>query len=99
MDKIYERSSDLHVRGTYIYKKANDTYAYSDSGTTKKIDAYTLKDLFLKGAVIVDGGVDYQLVSFGIASEVGTITYVKADTTTATTAVLATLKSEEYTAE
>lgn len=98
MDKIYERSNDLHVRGTYIYKKANDSYAYSDSATTKKIDADTLKDLFLKGAVVVDGTVNYHPVSFGIASNVGTLTYVKTDGTTATTAVLATLVSEEYTA-
>lgn len=96
MDKIYEDAKDLHVRGIYIYKKANDDYAYSDSAKTEKIDSATLKDLFLKGAIIVDTGVYYQPVSYGIASTVGTITYTKADTTTATTAVLATLKSKEY---
>lgn len=98
MDNIYEQGKDLHVRGTYIYAKTGDSYAYLNSGKTEKIDAATLKDLFLKGAVIVDGDVQYKPVSFGIASTVGSVTYVKANTTTATTADLATLKSEEYSA-
>ncbi len=98
MEKIYEHADDLHVRATYIYAKASDVYAYSDSAKTKKIDAKTLKDLFQKGAIIVDTGAEYKPVSYSVASGVGTITYVKANTTTATTAVLTTLKSSEYTA-
>lgn len=96
MDKIYEQAKDLHVRAVYVYAKANDAYAYSDSSKTKKIDSATLENLFLMGAVIIDGDIKYKPVSYGVASTVGTITYVKTDTTTATTAVLATLKSKEY---
>ena len=46
--------------------------------------------------VIVDGDVEYKPVSFSIVETVGTVTYVKTDDTTATTAVLATLVSSEY---
>lgn len=50
------------------------------------------------GAIIVAGGVQYEPTSFELKNGVGTITYVTADATTATTAVLATLKSSEYVA-
>lgn len=39
MDKIFEKSNDLHVVATKIYKKADDIYAYSDSAKTTKIPA------------------------------------------------------------
>lgn len=99
MDKIYEKYSDLHVSGVMVYKKAGDTYAYLDSGKTVKIDAVSLKDLFEKGVmVIIDGDVEYKPVSFSMVETVGTVTYVKTDDATATTAVLTTLVSSEYVA-
>lgn len=98
MNQIFEQSKDLHVRNTYVYAKNADPYVYADSTNTIKIDAATLNDLFLKGVVVVDGSVEYKAVSFGIAAGVGTLTYVKADAATATTAVLTTLKSSEYVA-
>ena len=79
-------------------QKSADVYAYADNAKTVKIEAAALKNLFLKGAIIVDGTIEYAPIGFGISEGVGTITYVKADATTATTAVLATLKSKEYTA-
>ena len=99
MSKVYEKYEDLHVRKTYIYAKANDVYAYADASKKVKISADDLRNLFLKGAVIVDGTTEYLPTSYVISSKVGTMTYVKADTTTASTAVLTTLKSKEYTAE
>jgi len=98
MSKVYERYEDLHVRKTYIYVKADDPYAYADPDKTVKISADDLSNLFLKGVVILDGTTEYLPTSYVISSKVGTITYVKADTTTASTAVLTTLKSKEYTA-
>jgi hypothetical protein len=98
MSKVYERYEDLHVRKTYVYAKANDPYAYADPDKTVKIASDDLRDLFLKGVVIVDGTTEYSPTSYAESSKVGTITYVKADTTTASTAVLTTLKSKEYTA-
>ena len=97
MLKLYEQSDDLHVRAVYVYAKANDVYAYSDAATTAKIDCTTLRDIFLKGCVIVAAGVEYLPVSFSIDETVGTVTYVTTDGSTATTAVLATLVSSEYT--
>lgn len=99
MSKVYERYEDLHVRKTYIYAKANDVYAYEDSDKKVKISADDLRNLFLKGVVILDGTTEYLPTSYVISSEVGTMSYVKADTTTATTAVLTTLKSKEYSVE
>lgn len=98
MNKIFQDSEDQHVVATLVYKKTGDAYAYSDAATTVKINAATLKDLFEKGAIVIEGAVEYKPVSFGIASTVGTLTYVKTDGTTATTAVLATLKSSEFVA-
>jgi hypothetical protein len=98
MNRVYENYTDLHVRATYVYVKTNDVYAYADSGKTVKIDSDTLKDLFEKGLIIVDGAIEYKPVSFSVVDSVATLTYVKTDGTTPTTAVLATLKSEEYTA-
>ena len=98
MNRIFQDSEDQHVVATLVYKKTGDAYAYSDAATTVKINAATLKDLFEKGAIVVEGAVEYKPVSFGIASTVGTLTYVKTDGTTATTAVLATLKSSEFVA-
>ena len=99
MSKVYERYEDLHVRKTYVYAKAGDPYAYTDPDKTVKIASDDLRNLFLKGAVIVDGTTEYSPTSYAESSKVGTITYVKADSTTESTAVLTTLKSKEYTAE
>ena len=99
MNHIYEKQyDDQFVRKTLIYAKASDAYAYADDKKTVKINAATLEDLFQMGAIIVAGGVQYEPTSFELKNGVGTITYVTADATTATTAVLATLKSSEYVA-
>ena len=94
-----KKYDDQHVLCTYVYAKANDAYAYSDSATKLKITAAELTELFENGLVIVNGTTKYKAVSYSVAGGVGTLTYVTADGTTATTAVLATLKSKEYTAE
>jgi hypothetical protein len=99
MDRVYEKYEDQHVRNTFVYAKDNDAYAYTDSGKTVKIDSESLKELFEKGIIVVDGTAEYKAVSFSVVDGVATLTYVKTDGTTPTTAVLATLKSSEYTAE
>ena len=98
MDHIFENANDQHIRGTYVYAKANDAYAYANAGKTVKINAATLEELFLRGIIVISGTSQYVPTSLKVASGVATITYVTADGTTATTAVLATLASEEYTA-
>jgi hypothetical protein len=98
MDRRFAKYDEQHVLATYVYVKTGDAYAYADSAKTVKIDAATLKDLFEKGLVIVDGATEYKPVSVAVAEGVGTLTYVKTDAGTPTTAVLATLKSTEYVA-
>lgn len=93
MNHVYEKYDDQHVMGTYVYAKANDAYAYEDAAYTKKIKKATLKELFLRGIFVVSGTVIYKAVALKEDTTENVITYVKADTTTATTAVLATLKS------
>lgn len=96
MDKVYEHSRDIHVRNTYVYAKALDPYAYLDKAKKEKVSAEMLADLFAKGVIVVDGDNHYHPVSFNVTTGVATLTYAKTDGTTATVAVLATLKSKEY---
>ena len=69
-------------RHTFMLRRM--TYAYADPDKTVKISSDDLRNLFLKGAVILDGTTEYLPTSYVISSKVGTMTYVKADTTTAT---------------
>ena len=96
MDKIFERADDVHVAARVVYASSAHQYAYADANFTTKINAATLADMFMKGMIIVDGTEQYKPVSIIVTSGVATVTYVKADETTATTAVLATLVSEEF---
>lgn len=93
MDRIYEDAKDVHVRAICVYGKASDTAAYVDSACTEKFKTSDLKEAFLKGTVIVIGGEYYKPISFVVNSSVGKVTYVTADKSTATTAVLATLSA------
>lgn len=98
MDKIFQQAKDKNIANTVLYVKTSDAYAYLDNTYETKVDAGTMKDMFLKGVVIVNGTHTYMPTDFDLTSGVGTLTYVTANTTTATTAVLATIKSKEYAA-
>lgn len=87
-------SEDRNVAVRKVYTKAADTFAYAESDCKTKVSADELHDAFIKGLVIVDtAGVEYLPISCKVASDVATVTYVTTDTTTATTAKLATVKS------
>ena len=95
MDKIFMNSKDTNVAVRKIYTKAADTFAYLDADCTKKISAADLQDTFIKGMIIVDAkGIQYLPVSCEVKNDVATVTYVTTDSTTSTTAKLATVKSE-----
>lgn len=83
MEKIYEQAKDLHVVATLVYNNG-DEFAYADEACTTKFKVSELKDVFVKGALIVIDGAFYKAVSF---SE-DTISYVKA------AGELGTLKAE-----
>lgn len=90
MNKILFNYMDINVAGTYVY--VNEGAAYEDPEFEKAFNTESLKNVFLKGAVIIDSEVAYKPISFALnADGVGVLTYVTADATTATTAVLATV--------
>lgn len=94
MDREYIRSDDRHVAVRKIYVKASDPYGYIDSTCKTKTGAEELHDAFLKGMVIVAAdGTEYLPVSCKVATGVTTVTYVKPNGSTATSADLATIKS------
>ena len=93
MEKIYINANDRNVAARRVYVKA-DGIGYAEEDFKTKITADELRDAFIKGLVIVDtAGVEYLPVSCKVASNVATVTYVTTDSTTATTAKLATVKS------
>lgn len=92
-DKIFQDAKDKNVSRTYVYGNGTDGSAYVDAACTEKVTASALEDLFHKGLVIVVAGAKYLPVSLAVEDGVATVTYVTADSTTATTAVLATLES------
>ena len=93
MNQVFEQAKDLHVRAVYVYKKASDTAAYADAAFTTKFKTSELKDAFLKGAVINVSGKLYRPVGYSEASNVGSVTYIIPNTSTATSADIATLSA------
>ena len=91
MERIYEDANDQHIVGTFVYVKTGK--ASSDAECKKGITAEALKDLYYKGAVIIDTKKEYKPVSMDNISGTVTLTYVTTDSGTATTAKLATVQS------
>ena len=83
----------------YVALYADATYLYTDSAKTAKATDTVVEEAFLKGCIIDVSGDKYAPISMkktanaGSAKAYVTLTYVKADTSTATTAVLATARS------
>ena len=92
MDRIFHHDDTMYEAGTKVYVKS-DGYAYLEESFKTKVPADVLKDLFVRGLIIVDGGVMYKPISFKVASKVGIVTYAKTNSTTSTQADLATAKS------
>lgn len=94
MENIHINSDDVNVAARKVYVKT-DGYAYEEKDCKTKIGCEELHDAFIKGMLIVDAaGVEYKPVSCSVVKNVATITYVTTDSSTATTAKLATAKSE-----
>lgn len=95
MEKITKRFDNVYDVAGIVYTKASDAYAYADKKCTTKILTADLLDAFRNGLIIVDAasGIEYRPVSCAVASSVATVTYFTTDSTTATTAKLATVKS------
>lgn len=91
MERIYEDANDQHIVGTFVYVKTGK--AYSDEECKVGVAADDLKNLFYKGVVIVDTKKEYKPVAMTETSGTVTLTYVTTDSSTATTAKLATVQS------
>lgn len=95
MEKVYIDADDTNVAVRKVYTKAADAFAYADKECKIKISEGDLHDAFIKGMVVVDSaGVEYLPISCKVASDVATVTYATTDASSATSAKLATVKSE-----
>ena len=93
MNRIFDDAKDVHVRATYTYNKGSDTKLYVDPDCETQIMTSELTDLFNKGMIVVIDDVQYKPVSFTVDAGVASVTIVKADSGTATTAVLTVLSA------
>ena len=92
MDKIYDQLKDVHVAAVVIYAYSGGAYADADHETQLKTSE--LKDAYIKGALISLG--DGGFVSpFGYSESegIGSVSYIVANATTATSADIATLEA------
>ena len=94
IEVVYQNADDDRVAIRKVYAKT-DGYAYLEKDCKTKVSCDELHNAFIKGLMIVDAaGNEYKAVSCSVAKDVATVTYVTTDSTTATTAKLATVKSE-----
>ena len=95
MSKIYNDAKDKNVAAVLVYKKTNQTKAYKDADLTEQYTTSELQDAFIKGAIIVlEDESMVKPIKFEISSSIGTISYIKPNGTTATSADIAGLVSK-----
>ena len=77
MDKIYEQSKDLHVRGTIFYPSSNKNLAYTDPDCEEKATKEEVIDAFVKGTMVIsrDGHI-YKPIDLDIREEYVTAMYL-----------------------
>ena len=92
MNKIFEQSKDLHVSASVIYGKA-DGKAYADEACTVQMTTAELKEAVIKRAIIQIGTDIFIPVAFTVVSKAGTVRYIKPNSTTATSADIASLSA------
>ena len=94
MDRIFHHDDTMYEAATKVYAKT-DGFAYFHSDFKTNVPTPVIEDMFVRGMLVVDStGVMYKPISCKTASGVATVTYVTTDSSTATTAKLATVKSE-----
>ena len=94
MERIFHHDDTMYEAATKVYAKT-DGYAYLEPEFVTKISADVMTDLFVRGMIVVDSsGVMYKPISCKVASGIATVTYATTDSASATTAKLATVKSE-----
>lgn len=94
IEVVYQNADDDRVAIRKVYAKT-DGYAYLEKDCKTRVSCDELHNAFIKGLMIVDAaGNEYKAVSCAIAKNIATVTYVTAESSTPTTAKLATVKSE-----
>ena len=94
MDRIFHHDDTMYEAATKVYAKT-DGFAYFHSDFKTNVPTPVIEDMFVRGMLVVDStGAMYKPISCKTASGVATVTYVTTDSSTATTAKLATVKSE-----
>lgn len=93
MERIFDQAKDKNVAAIVIHGKGADGKAYVDADGTIQFKTSELKDAFLKRAVIQIGTEYFIPVSFSVSSNIGTVKYAKANSSTATSADLGSLVS------
>lgn len=93
MDKFFQRAEDKNVAAVAIYEKSGETKAYKDAACTQQFYTSELKNAFVKGAIIVlASSAGYVIpVKYAESSSVGSVYYIKPNSTTATSADIGTL--------
>lgn len=90
MAKIYEQYKDLHVVSTLVY--AYNNKAYSDAAHEHQMKTSELKEAFIKGCMIVVDDDEFAYpIGYAESSNVGSISYIVPNGTTATSADIAAL--------
>lgn len=89
MDRIYQDLKDRFVVATIIYTKATDGKAYVDEVGEEQFKTSDLKEAFLKGAVIKTATGYAYPTEYVESSNVGSVKYPKAGTSSVEIASLA----------
>ena len=93
MDRIFHHDDTMYEAATKVYAKT-DGYAYLESDFQTKVTSDAMVDMFIRGMIVVDSsGVMYKPISCKDTGGVVTVTYATTDSTTTTSAKLATVKS------
>ena len=93
MDKFFQRAEDKNVAAVAICEKSGETKAYKDAACTQQFYTSELKNAFIKGAIIVlASSAGYVIpVKYAESSSVGSVYYIKPNSTIATSADIGTL--------
>lgn len=85
MSKIYDDAVDKNVAYQIVYAKASGNALTHDAAGAEKVYTDELKDMYLKGMVVLVNSADYMKpVSYSESAGVGTIVCVKGTGSTAT---------------
>ena len=85
MSKIFDDAVDKNVAVQLVYAKASGNALTHDAAGKEKVYTDELKDMYLKGMVVLVNSADYMKpVSYSESADVGTVVCVKGTGSTAT---------------